>query len=368
MAFAEGNSLLTADRSFQKSLDMPSSSSDDWSSTYSSDSSDSKSCSESGYNPDWESYVNKHGNLFYVEYITEAVASSSPSAPVAEKQYFPSLRNSLSLSTGRRNRKTTDSHLGRLIGRQERKTRDVRPKPSGNFNEFADGEMREVTIFIDPATRVKFDRRATLAESILGLSTSPFPHSKRIMVSAIGSSSELSIDRHIRSGDWLRAINGQEITGDNFDHVLLSFNQPTTIRLQLKRFHATDQATQPNVVRVTNTGDFVAALRDLVPVMVEDKLMSGHSTAFTVMYLSTNDTIEAIYDGSEVLFCYPPKEVNCLYAMRGMFLTLNSLFREPTFGSKPTTTTITVKDTEYYVSYYSVDNGMSAIYCIFSFV
>lgn len=335
--------------------------------------------SDESYVPDWESHVNKYGNLFYLEYNTQAMHSAQSTQMESDKNTLTEMRNGFDRTSTRRSKKPDgNNRLSKLINRHD-KVHKLGKKPtlaaSNNtqntsvmssdrdnkvkFNEMVEGEIKEIIIHIDPGARLKFGRRTSVSEALLGFSTCPFPNSQRIMIAGYMPNAEICHEKAIKIGDWLKSINDQDVTVDNFDFILLSFGQPTNIRLQLKRIAVEEQMNpqQLSLVKVTNTGEFVTALRDLVPVIAEDKLLSGHSTAFSILYLSMNNTDEASADGSEVIFCYPPKEVNCLYGMRGMFLTLNSLFRECTFSSRPTTTNVTIKDTEYYVAYHCTNDG-----------
>lgn len=331
--------------------------------------------------PDWESHVNKYGNLFYLEYNTQTVQPTQNSQFDADRNTLTAMRNGFDRTSTRRSKKPDGNRLSKLISRHDKLHKVPKKGPTVSvavsnsmqmtpslppdrdnkvkFNEMVEGEMKEILIYIDPAARQKFGRRTSVSEALLGFSTCPFPNSQRIMVAGYMPNAEICHEKALKIGDWLKSINDQDVTVDNFDVILLSFVQPTNIRLQLKRIAVEEQMNshQLSLVKVTNTGEFVTALRDLVPVIAEDKLLSGHSTAFTILYLSMNSNDETSADGSEVIFCYPPKEVNCLYGMRGMFLTLNSLFRECTFSSRPTTTNVTIKDIEYYVAYHCTNDG-----------
>lgn len=327
--------------------------------------------------PDWESHVNKYGNLFYLEYNTQAMQPTQNAHSEMDRNTLTAMRNGFDRTSTRRSKKPDGNRLSKLISRHD-KLHKVTKKAATvpltvhsnmqnasdrdnkvKFNEMVEGEMKELIIYIDPAARHKYGRRTSISEALLGLSTCPFPNSQRIMIAGYMPNAEICHEKAIKIGDWLKAINDQDVIDDNLDTILLSFVQPTNIRLQLKRIAVEEQANahQLSLVKVTNTGEFVTTLRDLVPVIAEDKLLSGHSTAFTILYLSMNSNDEASADGSEVIFCYPPKEVNCLYGLRGMFLTLNSLFRECTFSSRPTTTNVTIKDIEYYVAYHCTNDG-----------
>lgn len=224
------------------------------------------------------------------------------------------------------------------------------------FNEMAGGEVKEITVFIDPSMRLKYGRRTSVAEALLGVSVCPFPDSSRIMIAGYMPNSEISQDKAIKIGDWLKSINNQDINVDNFELILLSFTQPTYIKLQLQRI-AVEEPPQhhPNIAKVTNTSEFVDTLRSFFPAIRNDE--RDRTPIFSLLLLSLKQNDENILDGEDVLFSYPPKESNYLYSIRGTFLTMNSLFRECTFNSKPKISSISIQSVEYYVLYYSCNDG-----------
>lgn len=229
------------------------------------------------------------------------------------------------------------------------------------FNEMAEGEVKEITVFIDPSMRLKYGRRTSVAEALLGVSVCPFPDSSRIMIAGYMPNSEISQDKAIKVGDWLKAINNQEINVENFELILLSFTQPTYIKLQLQRI-AVEEPPQhhPNIAKVTNTSEYVDALRSLFPAIRHDE--RDRMPIFSLLLLSLKENDENVFDGEDVLFSYPPKESNYLYRIRGTFLTMNSLFRECTFNSRPKISSISIQSIEYFVSYYSSKDGMYSWY------
>lgn len=180
------------------------------------------------------------------------------------------------------------------------------------FNEHAEGEIKELSVFIDPAMRQKFGRRATPAEALLGISICPFPNSQRIMIAGYMPNPEMSQDKTIKVGDWLKMVNDQEVTFENFDFVLLSFTEPTSIKLQLQRIAVEEQiiSQQPNVVKITSLSEFSSAIQDLFPIGGGANEKPNKLCPLSVMYLRMSEMDEHGPDGQDVLFCYPPKEYN----------------------------------------------------------
>lgn len=179
------------------------------------------------------------------------------------------------------------------------------------FNEMAEGELKEITVFMDPSLRHKFGRRTSVAEALLGISVCPFPDSARIMIAGYMPNSEVSQDKAIKIGDWLKAINNQDINVENFELILLSFTQPTYIKLQLKRI-AVEEPPQnhPNIAKATNTSEFVGTLKSLFPLNRYDE--HENKSIFSLLYLSLSEDDDRCTNGEDVIFSYPPKEFNCM--------------------------------------------------------
>lgn len=329
---------------------------------------------------EWESHVSRDGSLFYLEYNIQPMpaAPNITGAPEKPHSFFPWRSDFKRTSTRRSkkagirlrnfingNRKTRENAMKSKLKVSTRKTnagsrneavstdRDTTNKVK--FNETAGGEVKEITVFIDPSRRLKYGRRTSVAEALLGVSVCPFPDSSRIMIAGYMPNSEISQDKAIKIGDWLKSINKQEINVENFELILLSFTQPTYIKLHLQRI-AVEEPPQhhPNIAKVTNTSEYVDTLRSFFPANRHDE--RDKVSIFSLLLLSLRDTGEQSSD-AEVLFSYPPKQSNYLYRIRGTFLTMNSLFRECTFNSKPKISCVTIQSIEYYVTYYSSKDG-----------
>lgn len=330
---------------------------------------------------EWESHVNRDGSLFYLEYNIQPVqVQNNVPANFDKSQSLLAWRNDFKRTSTRRSKKT-GIRLGNLINGNHNKTHKEAMKKKWltssrktnadnrhdiaagdkdttnkvKFNEM-EGEVKEITVFIDPSMRLKYGRRTSVAEALLGVSVCPFPDSARIMIAGYMPNSEISQDKAIKIGDWLKSINNQDINIENFELILLSFTQPTYIKLQLQRI-AVEEPPQhhPNIAKVTNTSEFVDTLRSFFPAHRHDE--RDHVPIFSLLLLSLKESGENILDGEDVLFSYPPKQSNCLYSIRGTFLTLNSLFRECTFNSRPKISNFNVQSVEYFVTYYCCNDG-----------
>lgn len=176
------------------------------------------------------------------------------------------------------------------------------------FSETAEGEIKIVSVMIDPLVRHKYGRRSTVCEALLGVVTS-FAEGKRIIIDGFRPNSMLSQDKIIKVGDWLKSINDIEVNADTIDSVLLSFQGPTEVKLSLQRTVAEESIIDhQNVVnKVTSLNEFVAnagLIFDLNNWDTDDMI-------FSVMYLTMKNLDEHSSDGQDVLFCYPAKEKNC---------------------------------------------------------
>lgn len=325
--------------------------------------------------------MNSDGSLFYLEYNIQPVQTLNTPINFEKNQSLLAWRNDFKRTSTRRSKKT-GIRLGNLINRNHKTHKEAMKKKwlassqkaitgkrsdatSGykdtttkvKFNEMAEGEVKEITVFIEPSMRLKYGRRTSVSEALLGVSVCPFPDSSRIMIAGYMPNSEISQDKAIKIGDWLKAINNQDVNIENVELILLSFTQPTYIKLQLQRM-AVEEPPQhhPNIAKVTNTYEYVDTLRSFFPTHRHDGL--DHVPIFSVLLLTLKDNGgDNILDGEDVLFSYPPKQSNCLYSIRGTFLTLNSLFRECTFNSRPKISSVTVQSIEYYVTYYNCNDG-----------
>lgn len=233
------------------------------------------------------------------------------------------------------------------------------------FSEIAEGELKHISVLIDPAMRHKFGRRASVAEAILGVSVCPFPDSTdRIMIAGYMPNSALGHDRFVKVGDWLKAIDDEEVNMASLDGRLLGYGVPTEIRLALQRMSGEQQASGAEGLsykQLTSWTEFVGNAKQIFgfgnSVVDDNELVDKKSeVVLSVMYLTMADLGESSAEGQDVLFCYPEKDLNCLYGTRGSFLTLNSLLRDM-FGSAPLATTIEIGNVEYVVVYQQYDEG-----------
>lgn len=282
--------------------------------------------SDEDYACEWESHVARDGTLFYLEYNIQPTAVNN--AMNADKgQTLLALRNDLKRSSLRRSKKA-GIRLSNLINGNQKIRKDEKKKKTNKshankneqasggdttnkvkFNELAEGELKEVTIFIDPTMRHKFGRRTTLAEALLGISLCPFPNSNRIMIAGYMPNSEISQEKVVKIGDWLKSINEQELNAENVELILLSFTQPTYIKLQLKRIAVEEPPPHDlNVGKATCTSEYVDTLKSLFAASKSDDCDS--LVVFNVLIITLKEKPEYNWNAEDVIFCYPPRGSN----------------------------------------------------------
>jgi len=98
------------------------------------------------------------------------------------------------------------------------------------YNDQA-GEIREVTLWVNPERRHKLGRRATLCEAYFGIIAGAFSDKVRVMVAGFIPDGEAMKNRNIKIGDWLRSINSNNVTFQNLDQILSEITMPSNVRL-----------------------------------------------------------------------------------------------------------------------------------------
>lgn len=274
------------------------------------------------YTPDWSDWIDEDdGSLFYIEYNFQTISLAKQTS---ETQQNDPNRNghfnrAFSTSTSTRRSKKSGSKLAKLINRNlkpmNKESSNAKGTKNGNvdsakvkFSETAEGEVKIVTVMIDPLVRHKYGRRSSVCEALLGVIISP-AEGKRIIIDGFRPNSMLSQDKVIKVGDWLKAINDVDVNVDTIDAVLMNFQGPTEVRLSLQKVVAEESIIDhQNVVnKVTSLDEFVAnagLIFDLNKWDTDDMI-------FSVMYLTMKNLDEQCSDGQDVLFCYPAKEKNC---------------------------------------------------------
>ncbi|XP_063243718.1 protein inturned [Bacillus rossius redtenbacheri] len=330
---------------------------------------DSSYCSESdsygGSEGEWEAEVNQNGELFYIKSSPVLPADQ----PVVAPKPVPEVEN-----LTRRNRHSTRGKLVHLIRRRNSKRQPPRSaegpprvppatpgQPEGvtgraagsnkvTFHDWQEGEVREVTMSVDPRGRHNLGRRATLCETLLGLVVSTFADGTRIMVAGFIPNGEAIRYKSIKIGDWLRCIDEQDVTFQTIDAFLANITAPCKVHLKLQRV-AGCEVTEP----LQTPGSLAAGGRqsELVRRLLGqagDAPPPGDEPV-GVLYVSLDEGGPSAQEEQGVAYCYPPPVAGSLLARsRGCFLTLQLLLPDAV-RSAPVSSTVLLRDQLYHVVY-----------------
>ncbi|XP_069695408.1 protein inturned isoform X2 [Periplaneta americana] len=195
------------------------------------------------------------------------------------------------------------------------------------FQDWQEGEVREVSISVDPRGRHNLGRRATLCETLLGLVISTFADGTRIMVAGFIPNGEAIKHRSIKIGDWLRNVDEQEVTFQNIDSILANITTPGKVELKLQRVAGCDVTAQLSVEGPAKGVQQSELVKQLLGTSGEDELSCVlRDLPVGVLYLTQEGLTEGGPEDQGVLYCYPPPvQKNTLGTARGAFLTLYHL-------------------------------------------
>lgn len=220
-------------------------------------------------------------------------------------------------------------------------------------SEESDKYVKEVLMSINmkkirPLNGVKF------LERILGIIPS-VSLAKRLVVAQVKENCSFSKDGFVKPGDILKSIGNEIITQENLETILKNLN---TSQLKLV-FHEMLESSPLNSIdiKITTINDLLDNMhllfryeRSLITMMSETEHPS-----FCLMYISKLEES----DDSSIMpkFCFPVKERNVLFAIRGSFLTLQSIL-ENNLSRTPISSTFKIHRSLFHVTYTRLDNGI----------
>ncbi|KAG8273001.1 hypothetical protein J6590_030608 [Homalodisca vitripennis] len=164
----------------------------------------------------------------------------------------------------------------------------------------------------------------------------------------IPSSDSDESDIETNQRDWLKSINGEDITNDTINLVLNKITPPCEVVLKLQRVAECD-VTQPSLSHGVHNKVTITQ-SELV-----QQIVSGNSDcermAYWVVYATQEGVTECGPADQGLLYHFPHQD-NVLSAARGSFITINHLLPELTTSS-PISTSITFEGQLIHVIYTS---------------
>ncbi|CAL7946624.1 unnamed protein product [Xylocopa violacea] len=313
---------------------------------------------------EWESEIDSNGELFYVESAIDSMSNEQFSFNEPKHDSQPELI---------RRRSTRAGKLMRLIRRKESKRFSTRNKKTnlnttannignsgkeGNtikevtFRDFEAGEIRQVTLWVDPDRRHKLGRRATLCEAYFGIIPGVFSDKTRVMIAGFIPDGEALKNKNIKIGDWLRSVNSNNVTYQNLDHILSEITVSMNVTLELQRVAGVDVTSTLSALNCPKQSALVQRLMNKDE--SKDLMQSIIDYPLGVLYLRTTELSEMGPELQGVLYTFPRSERKNMHSIlctaRGAFITLNHLL--PGIGGlQPTSTTIQVAEEEIHVVY-----------------
>ncbi|XP_050305773.1 protein inturned [Anthonomus grandis grandis] len=329
----------------------------DWSdrssySTYSDSDSDS-------IIPDWEPYVDDFtGELLYIDCHPFVTHNRFQSKTSEEPEPFSKTQL----------RRSTRGKFLRLLRRRESKRIKKNQKPieegveintqKVKFQDFQEGEEKEVTLEIDRENRYNLSSDKSLAESLLGVIVGTLSDGHRVMISGFSYDSKAKHDRNIKIGDWLKTINNIDVHVNNLDDILQKFINHNEVLLTLQRVAATEVTKDPPINELNLESAFV---RDLLNSKVdENELVLQKMSDYPVglAYINIDKLDENNKANEDLIYYYPkPIQKNILCTSRGMFITLSHLLQDIT-NSSTKVSSIYYKGKLAHVVYTKIDKNL----------
>lgn len=199
------------------------------------------------------------------------------------------------------------------------------------FQDFQEGEEKEVMLEIDVENRHNLSSDVSLAESLLGLNVSTLSDGNRVMIAGFSIDSKAKHERNIKIGDWLKSINNIDVNVQNLDDILQKFINRREVLLKLQRVAGIDVTKDPPINELNNESNFV---RELLNSKGDDEQLLTQTLCkhpVGIVYINTEKLSESNSDYEDIIYCYPrPLQKNILCGARGMFITLNHLLSDIT--------------------------------------
>ncbi|XP_053665149.1 protein inturned [Anopheles marshallii] len=314
-----------------------------WTDDQSNASSDCSDSSCDSRSHEWGQYIVNNG-LFFVKF--DLVCHAKP-AVFDDDLFFRNEYRRLSI-------RKKESILSRFGQKDKGKHKLFRVSVIDTTKkEHINGIQKDVIISIAPKKNVPLKEVLPLTETILGLTTSLFPDGRKLMVDKIKDYSVFAKAKLVKSKDWIKSIDTEQVTVDNFESLLEGSTKiPTIIKISFFEMIEPDISNAIEI-KITNFMDLIQSQETLFD--KEDiQSMSNNDLIFSMIYISKEYTQN---DELDVKFCYPTRENNYLFNSRGSFVTLHSIFNQ-SFGQQSIMTNLKIKNVLYYTTYTVLEDGI----------
>ena len=317
------------------------------------------------YESDWEAEVNAKGEVFYVLPVEER-----------ELETFRSVKEEKKVKKEKKGNK-----LSRLVKRRESKRdrtsseRTVSSEPGGldqssdgdsstygqikTFESFFEGTnpVQLTDVHLRMTVRNRGEASPALLEETLGIipgrneqppEDAPFTANRVIIAGFLTDGPAIKQHDKLKIGDWLRSIDGQQVTLDNIGSILARYSSSCKVKLTVQRtavlpalLEEDEQlVTPPSLMKIVR-GDGPS------PADVQTIL---RSLPYIALYVTRRGITESSPELADVLYQFPSQQQSKLLQVRGMFLTLCHALPEIT-GSKPITSSLIIDEQLVHVGY-----------------
>ena len=326
----------------------------------------------SHYESDWEAEVNAKGEVFYV-------------LPVEEKEMENfNLSSSKTGEEKRVKKEKVGSKLSRLVRRRESKRdrsmtdhRLVSTDPGAGVDVSSDGDsstygqIKTFESFFEGTSPVELidvhmrlvsvksrpELSVSLLEQSLGIipghneqpsEDAPFTANRVIIAGFLTDGPAIKHVDKLKVGDWIRSIDGHQVTLDNVHSVLSRYSSSCKVKITVQRSSVLpalveddeQMITPPSVIKiVTGQGPSPADVQSMLKKL-----------PYIALYITRRGITESSPELADVLYQFPSQHQSKLLQVRGMFLTLCHALPEIT-GSRPITSSIIVEEQLVHVGY-----------------
>lgn len=181
--------------------------------------------------------------------------------------------------------------------------------------EEADRSIKEVSLSLN-CKKARNLTGVKALEKVFGLVPS-ISMAKRLVVAQVKENCPFAKDGFVKPGDIIKSIAGEMVNSENVDLCLKNLDSITTLKMV---FHEMMENSALNAidVKITALGDILDNLHLIYG--YDRPVIDNEESSFSVIFISKDPD-----GGLTPTFCFPKKEKNVLYGIRGSFLTIEAI-------------------------------------------